>query len=82
MTKQECIERAAACRKAYARENRCYSLIVAAFGADNPVAQSSMVQAQQALNAATQWDRVANMHHKTRQSVLRNMTLPDYIFGY
>ena len=82
MTKFECLKKAEAARHAAKLALARHALMASTFGGDDKLAQDAMMAHDVALEAFRKWMDVAQMHPKTRASLIRKQALPVWMFGY
>lgn len=82
MTKSEALSKAKSARHAATVKQATVALYAVTFGGNDSLTQAAMLDADVAMEAAQQWERVAAMHPSTRKSMIRNKKLPVFMFGY
>ena len=82
MNKQECIDRANRARHEQKVRTASATLYASEFGGNSDLAQKAFLDADVAAEAALKWDWLASVHHKTRNSLIRNKSLPAFMFGF
>ena len=82
MTKTDALARANAARHAAKLALTRHALYATTFGGNSELAQKALLDADIATEAATQWERIAQLHHATRAQMLRARSLPAFMFGY
>jgi hypothetical protein len=82
MTKQEAIRRAEAARHAAKLALARHALYASTFGGSDKLAQRAMLVHDVAIEAHNKWMDVAYLHPSTRARLLRNKSLPTFMFGY
>lgn len=82
MNKTECIKKAEAARHAAKVANTTAAIYATAFGGSDDLTQKALLDADVANEVATKWERVADLHPKTRAAALRKGEIPAYMFGY
>ncbi len=82
MTKQEAIRRAEAARHAAKLALARHALYASTFGGSDKLAQHAMLEHDVAIEAHNKWMDVAYLHPSTRARLLRNKSLPAFMFGY
>ena len=82
MTKQQSIEKAAAARHAAKLALARHALYAATFGGNDTLTQSALLEHDVAIEAHQKWMGVALMHPRTRARVIRQQSLPTFMFGY
>jgi hypothetical protein len=82
MTKQEAIDRAEAARHAAKLAIARHALYATTFGGSDKLAQQAMLEHDVAIDVHGKWMDFAQLHPRTRASMLRKQALPAYMFGY
>lgn len=82
MNKIECIQRAEAARHAAKLALARHALLATVFGGADKLAQDALLEHDVAIEAHNKWMDVAHLHPRTRASMLRNQSLPAWMFGY
>ena len=82
MNKIDCIRKAEAARHAAKLALARHSLYATTFGGDDSLTQHALVEHDAALEAHNKWMDVALMHPSTRKRLIRNQSLPTFMFGY
>jgi hypothetical protein len=82
MTKIEALKKAEAARHAAKLALTRHALYATTFGGNDQLTQAAMLDHDVALEAHNKWMDVAQMHPKTRASLIRNQSLPSWMFGY
>ena len=82
MTKFECLKKAEAARHEAKLALARHAMMAYTFGGAHKLAQDAMMAHDVALEAFHRWMDVAQMHPKTRASLIRKHSLPVWMFGY
>ena len=82
MTKQEALARAEAARHAATVKQATVALYAVTFGGNDKLTQDAMLDADVATEAAIKWEWVARLHPASRAKLLRDKSLPAFMFGF
>ncbi len=82
MTKEKALKHAAAAHRAADDAAEKFALRAAVFGGNDDLAKTYLEDADACRDAAREWDRIAGLHHATRNALIRSRTLPSWMFGF
>lgn len=82
MNKQDCLNAAERADVVAAKAQERAALYIQVFGGSDSLVESTLAEARKARNAASEWRRIADWHHKRRSKALRDQTLPIWMFGF
>jgi hypothetical protein len=82
MTKIEALNKAEAARHAAKLALTRHALYATTFGGNDALTQAALLEHDVALEAHNKWMDVAQMHPRTRDSLIRKQSLPSWMFGY
>ncbi len=82
MTKQEALRKAIAARHQAKLALERHALYATTFGGNHQLTQAAMLEHDVALEAHDKWMWVAELHPRTRASLIRKQSLPAFMFGY
>lgn len=82
MTKAEALNKAKAARHAATLAQARVALFSVSFGSGDKLVQEAMLDADVAVEVAQKWEHFASLHPATRSRLIRNGSLPVYMFGY
>lgn len=82
MTKTEALQKAIAARHAAKLALTRHALYATTFGGNDKLTQDALLEHDVAIEAHNKWMDVAQMHPRTRASLLRKQALPAFMFGF
>ena len=82
MNKIDCIRKAEAARHAAKLALSRHALYATTFGGNDALTQAALLEHDTALEAHNKWMDVALMHPSTRARLIRDQSLPSFMFGY